>query len=1316
MMGEQDTSKVKSKSYLEKELRTYKEKIKELEREKKTLESLIHHSFLGIVTVDEALRITSCNREFEKLFQYKESEILGKNLDEVIASDVSREEARKYSGKTLAGKATHGTGIRFRKDGSPTPVEFFAVPAIVDGKVVGAYGMYQDISERDRLERALKESEERYRKLVDMSPLAVSVYDFDGKVLFANKAALKLVGAESFEDLLDKNVFDFAHPDSEEFVRMRAKNLSEGKAQPKVEEKIQTFDGRILYIEAISTPIEYKGRQAILSVFQDITERIHTRELIRKSEARLKRVFQTSPLGIGMVSGRVMQWHNEAMSKLLGFEPEELTGKEARIIYPNDEEYIKTGESIASLGQGKDVTEVDTKWVRKDGDVFDCHLWYSLLDSEKDPPMVLAIAEDISKRKKMERLLKESEERYRQLVEFSPLPICVFDLDKIYFFNPAAIGMIDAKAQEDLANNSILDFIDPEYRDLAKGRLERILKDQVRLPPIVFKSVSLKGKKRYFESHSIPIHYNEKPAALTIFLDVTDKKKAEERLRKEQEKYQMLYEESKRQEELYRSLLNSSADAIVIYNLQGEVEYISPSFTKIFGWTFKELKGKRVPFVPDTEKGPSMAVIENLLRSETQVHGFETRRFTKDGKVLNISISASRFNDGGGNPAGLLVVLRDITKGKQAEKKLKDGEKRFRKLYEESKRQEELYRSLLNSSADAIVVYNLQGEAEFVSPSFTKIFGWCFDEIKGKKIPFVPESERAATEDIIKKLFTTKFPVHGFETRRFTKDGRVLDVSVSGSIYMDAKNKPVGMLVVLRDITERTKAEKAIRESERRFRELFNSVSDLIFTQDLEGRFLSVNRAIVDLFGYTPEEIIGRKGSDFMKPELRPYYQSEYLTAVGEKGYHKGIAAYFTKSGRKVYLENSSTLSKWENGELYISGIARDVTGWIDSQRRIKKLQEEMLQVQKMEAIGTLAGGIAHDFNNLLMGIQGNVSLLKLHTKMGTSDYERLKNIEDYIHSGSDLTMQLLGFARGGRYEVVLTNMNELIRKEVNLFGRTKKEVEIHLKLQEDLWVIKADQGQMSQVFLNLFVNAWQAMPKGGQIYVQTENTIIDRKPEVLSTLKPGKYVKITVSDTGTGMDEETRKRIFEPFFTTKGGDRGIGLGLASVYGIIENHGGTIQVESQIGLGTTFTLYFPATGEVVQKEKAKVKEEIITGMGRILLVDDEEKILDVGKQLLEVLGYEVASASRGEDAIEVFKRDREGFDLVVLDMIMPGMGGGEVFTALRKIDPNVKVLLASGYSIDGQASEIMAKGCNGFIQKPFTMEKISEKIKEILSN
>ncbi len=1167
---------------LKKEIRRLKRKLvsceKRLEkvrREGKALQSLIRNSALGIVVIDKDHIVQSCNRVFEKLFQYRKSEIVGKNLDEVVAKGEAIAEARGYTDRTLKGKSVRGLGMRFRKDGTSMFVEFFAVPAIVDGEVVGAYGIYQDVSEREELALALKESEERYRKLVDLSPLAIGVFDLEGRILFGNDAAAKVFGIEDVRAFLGKKIFDLLDPTIFDLIRPRFNGFRKGILQPKVEKKIKSIDGRIKHIEVVSSLLSYDGRPAILAVFQDITERIYLRRALQENEMRLKRVLEVSPLGMGLVKNRMMQWHNRAMSRMLGYEPGELRGKEARIIYPNEKEYRRSGKMMASLGKDRRVVEFDSTWVRKNGEVFDCHLWYSLLDEDESGTTVLAIAEDATKRKEMERRLRESEERYRLLVNFSPLPICVFDREyRIFFGNPAAVRLIEAESEEDYVGKSLMDFMAPEFRPIAQKRIASLLQGDRNLPPIIFKALTLKGNEKFVEVYSIPVVFDEKRSVMSIFLDVTEKIKTEERLKREEERYRKLYGEAKRQEGLYRSLLDSSADAIVIYDLKGNVEFISPSFTKIFGWTFDELKGNRIPFVPESEVVSSLQTIHTLLE--------------------------------------------------------------------------------------------------------------------------------------------TGQPVHGFETRRLTKDGRILDVSISASCYNDHEGKRRGMLVVLRDVTERKRVEMRVRESEKRFRDLYDSVSDLIYTQDLKGRFLSANRALVDILGVTPEECIGKPTSDFMKEGMKPRFEKEYLEGIKKEGHHEGVGVYFSKDGRKVYLEYRSTLVKTKDGVPYISGIARDVTDRIRADRRIKRLREEMLQAQKMEAIGTLAGGIAHDFNNLLMGIQGNVSLLKMQADPQSEEYKRLKSIEEYIRSGSDLTMQLLGFARGGRYEIKATNLNALIDKEVELFGRTKKEIEIHVKLQEDLWAVEVDQGQMGQVFLNLFVNAWQAMPKGGSIFVQTENLMLEKGLESYPTLKPGRYVKIVVADTGVGMDKKTLERIFEPFFTTKEKGRGTGLGLASVYGIIKNHGGVIGVESEIGQGTSFTIYLPATEKVIFQRKEETRDEVVSGKGKILLVDDEERILDVGKQLLETLGYDVIATKSGEEALRIFKKEKGAFDLVVLDMIMPGMGGAEVFDALRRLDPNIKVLLASGYSLSGQASKIMEKGCNGFIQKPFSMERLSKKIQEVM--
>ena len=378
-----------------------------------------------------------------------------------------------------------------------------------------------------------------------------------------------------------------------------------------------------------------------------------------------------------------------------------------------------------------------------------------------------------------------------------------------------------------------------------------------------------------------------------------------------------------------------------------------------------------------------------------------------------------------------------------------------------------------------------------------------------------------------------------------------------------------------------------------------------------------------------------------------------------------------------------------------------------------KTLEDQLIRAQKLESIGTLAGGIAHDFNNLLMGILGNVSLLLMEMDSSHPYYERLRTMEDYIRRGSDLTRQLLGFARGGKYEVRPTNLDKFVRRSAEMFGRTKKEIRIHQKSQDGLWHVDVDRGQMDQVLLNLFVNAWQAMPGGGQLYLSLENTHLEAAECLSQDLTAGRYVRLKVTDTGIGMDGTTRSRIFEPFFSTKDRGRGTGLGLASAYGIIRNHGGAIDVESEKGTGTTFVIHLPASKRTAEEEPSREKFPQ-PGRGSVLVIDDEGMIVDIASRMLRGLGYSVFSAGSGPEGIRLFERHRDTVDLVLLDMIMPEMSGRETFDALYGLNPNVRVLLCSGYSLDHQAESIMNAGCRGFIQKPFTMAELSEKIQDIL--
>ncbi len=383
------------------------------------------------------------------------------------------------------------------------------------------------------------------------------------------------------------------------------------------------------------------------------------------------------------------------------------------------------------------------------------------------------------------------------------------------------------------------------------------------------------------------------------------------------------------------------------------------------------------------------------------------------------------------------------------------------------------------------------------------------------------------------------------------------------------------------------------------------------------------------------------------------------------------------------------------------------------SEKKRAELKSQLQQSQKMEAMGTLAGGIAHDFNNLLMGIQANISMVLSGMDSENPASKKLRTAETYISKSAELTRQLLGFAKGGKYEVKGTNLNKLLKKSSQMFGRTKKEITIYTNYYQDIWTVEVDQAQIEQVLLNLYVNSSQAMPDGGNMYIRTENVTLDWDYLKPFELKPGNYVKTSVTDTGIGMDKETQQKVFDPFFTTKEMDRGTGLGLASAYGIIKNHNGFIEVSSEINKGATFSFYLPQSEEKVMKEKKRSKK-VLTGNEKILFVDDEDMIINETSELLETLGYSVLVATSGKEAIKIYQENNQKIDLVILDIIMPEMGGGEVYDNLKRINPQIKVLLSSGYSLDSSAANILERGCNGFIQKPFNLTQLSQKVREVV--
>jgi two-component system cell cycle sensor histidine kinase/response regulator CckA len=760
------------------------------------------------------------------------------------------------------------------------------------------------------------------------------------------------------------------------------------------------------------------------------------------------------------------------------------------------------------------------------------------------------------------------------------------------------------------------------------------------------------------------------------------------------------YEALRKSEERYRLLAENVSDLIFIISLQLRLSYISPSVTRAVGFSPEEMLTISLEslLTPDSLKLVTTTLMEEFALEEnggqdpSRVRTLQLEANRKDGSKIWLESKTTFLRGPDDKPCGILGVARDISDRKKAEDALRESESKYRQLVK-------------HAPAGIYEVDLLNRKFITVNDVMCEYTGFTREEFFSlNPLELMSDESRNLFLERMAKVFAGEKVPESVEYKIRGKNGREFWV-VLYTRYFYENGILKSAMVIVHDSTERKQAEEALWKSQERYRLLVDHATEGIFIWQ-GGKIKFANPRMQQLLGYSMQELTNTSFASLVHKEDLPLFE-EWNRQGSTSGAVTPSSSlrFINKAGEELWVQMDPVGITWDGLPASLNFL-RDIT-------LQKKLEVQLLRAEKMEAIGTLAGGIAHNFNNLLMGIQGNAFLAIMDTPADHPHYEKLKNIERLVESGSRLTGQLLGYARGGKYTSNPLNLNQVITETAHTFGLTKKEITLHQDLAKDLLTIVADRGQIEEVLMNLFVNAADAMQRGGDLYLKTGNTthkdLMGKAFEVI----PGEYVLLTVKDTGIGMDAKTMERAFDPFFTTKEVGRGTGLGLASVYGIVKSHGGYIDVESSLGEGTTFSIYFP--GSRLNRVEEPLKEKgLLKGNETILLVDDEEMIVGVAEQILSTLGYRVLTAKCGKEALDLYKTEMNRIGLVILDMIMPEMGGGEIYERMKEMNPRVKALLASGYNIDGRAMEILDQGCDGFIQKPFRIGDLARKMREIL--
>ena len=1226
----------------------------------------------------ETGEIVDANAQAKETFGYGPAELVGRSAG---ALSVGRPPYTEADALRRVRRAAGGSPQLFEwlardRWGRELWVEVSLKRATLGGRE-RVLAIVRDASARKRAEAETRDSEERFRQMADNVREVFWLYDRrEHRMLYVSPAFEAIWGRpaallyEHFEDAV-KTI----HPDDRaqaeaEYVRM----LDTGEDTVR-EYRIVRPDGEVRWIADRTFAVRDADGEIyrIGGIAEDITERKAAEEALRHSEELWRSLAENAPAFIGTLDrhGTIL-FLNRAMP---GHTPEEAIGTRVFDYVPRRHHR----RIRAALGRvfADGTSQEHELAARGPGGA---ERWFSArvgpIWGDGEVEQAIVIATDITQRRRAQEALRASEERYRALVHASPDAIMVLAPDgRIVEVSQRVLELNGLASADDLVGQSAFERVVPgDQAKAAEAFAACLAEGEARGVEL---TLSRADGSTYVAEVNAAVMRDAKgrpEAVVTTTRDITERKRAEEALRASEARH--------------RAVVSDQTEMITRY-LPGttELTFVNEACWRTFASSADEMIGR--PMLDYVAEEHRPFVLEGLARLTCE-HPTETVEHPvveRSGEVRWEQWTNRAIFDDGGTVVEYQGVGRDVTERRRTEEQLR------------------LLFSAVAQSSEGIAMADLAGHLLFVNPASAAMHGWTAEELVGRHLSVFHAPDQMPAVDAANRQILDAGGFSG-EIWHARRDGTPFPALMHNTLLRDDAGEPVGMIGTMRDITERKRAEDALRESEEKFRTLAEQIGDGVVLM-IGGRVAWVSQAFCQAFGYAESDLIGQGIERLVVPEdvARARQRMLQRLAGGD------IPPYFhttalRRDGSRVQVEVAAKLVTFQGGPAVLA-VVRDIT------ERLRR-EEELVRAQKLEALGVLAGGIAHDFNNILTGIIGNLSYVRQAVEPTSDAAESLADAERAGLRAKRITGQLLALSKGGAPVRTVALLGDIVRETAE-FALSGSDVRLELGVPAGLWPVEADVGQISQVVQNLVINADQAMPEGGTIEVRARNVAVDA-PDAPEGSAAG-WVEIAVADQGVGIAPEHLERIFDPYFTTK--QAGSGLGLTVCHTIVAHHGGHIRVESEGRHGATFRVFLPAAE--AEPAPAEPAPEAGTGpTGRILLMDDDDIVRRAGSWLLRRLGHHVEAVADGDAALERYRAALDAgqpFDAVILDLtVRGGMGGQECIRRLRELDPGVVAIVCSGYSNEPIMAHHQDHGFQGVILKPYDIDDLDAELRRLLAH